>query len=114
MPGAKYFQRDNLLMPPPLVDVLLNWHVLNLDPGDHGLQMTVHWPQSMVLSHVIVQVIDQMIEQKVGERELSAPSISYGNSNLYMQGPLEAVTRDNLSKVRNDRSLSATFEVHQE
>jgi hypothetical protein len=33
----------------------------------------------------------------------SAPSVSYGSTNLFMRGALEAQTRPNLSKVRRRR-----------
>merc|ERR1711937_459478 len=33
--------------------------------------------------------------------KILAPSISYGSVNLYMQGPLEEVTRHNLKKTLN-------------
>ena len=51
-------------------------------------------------TEVCLQVMDQMIEQKVGGQTLEAPSISYGATNLYMRGPLEEMTRGNLSKVQ--------------
>jgi ubiquitin-activating enzyme E1 C len=41
-----------------------------------------------------------MADKALGSN-LSAPSISYGSTNLYMRGPLEELTRDNLSKVRS-------------
>lgn len=46
-----------------------------------------------------LQVIDQLIEEKVGGQELSRPSVSFGATNLYMRGPLEEDTRANLPKV---------------
>lgn len=54
------------------------------------------WSRSLVL-----QVIEQMISENIGDRDLKAPSISYGSTNLYMRGPLEDVTRPNLQKVGN-------------
>ena len=41
---------------------------------------------------------------------ISAPSISYGSTNLYMQGPLEEATRPNLKRtvkelVNSDRAV---------
>lgn len=57
----------------------------------------------MVVSHLKnscsfnlrMQVIDAIAK----ERSLSKPSISYGAENLYMHGPLEELTKQNLSKV---------------
>lgn len=45
------------------------------------------------------QVMDQMVRERVGDADLSAPSISYRQTNLYMRGPLEEETKPNLSKV---------------
>jgi len=45
------------------------------------------------------QVMDKMVEDKVGGQVLTAPSVSFGSINLYMRGPLEEDTRPNLSKV---------------
>ena len=40
------------------------------------------------------------------QHKLSKPSASYGASNLYMQGPLEQMTRSNLEKVGHSTALS--------
>ncbi len=50
----------------------------------------------------MMQVIDQMISENIGDRTLKAPSVSYGSTNLYMRGPLEEMTRPNLQKVSLD------------
>ncbi|KAL3137662.1 hypothetical protein ABBQ38_004937 [Trebouxia sp. C0009 RCD-2024] len=57
-----------------------------------GIPFEVH--SSMTLQ----QVIDAIAK----ERSLSKPSISYGAENLYMHGPLEELTKQNLSKVIGD------------
>lgn len=41
----------------------------------------------------------QVIDGIAKERQLEQPSISYGAENLYMHGPLEELTRVNLTKV---------------
>ena len=41
----------------------------------------------------------QVIDAIAQERKLEQPSISYGAENLYMHGPLEELTRGNLTKV---------------
>lgn len=41
----------------------------------------------------------QVIEAIAKERSLDKPSVSYGAENLYMHGPLEELTKHNLSKV---------------
>lgn len=46
-------------------------------------------------------MLAQVIEVIAKERQLERPSVSYGAVNLYMHGPLEEMTRDNLSKVRH-------------
>ena len=46
---------------------------------------------------LFVQVIDRIAK----ERKLQRPSVSYGAENLYMHGPLEELTRQNLTKVGN-------------
>ena len=51
------------------------------------------------LSLGVLQLVDQMIAGKVGDRDLKAPSVSYGSTNLYMRGPLEDMTKPNLQKV---------------
>lgn len=38
-------------------------------------------------------------------RHLSAPSVSYGSTNLYMRGALEAETRPNLERVSQHESF---------
>ena len=63
-----------------------------------------HWTHqvpSTLLSQLccILQVLNRMVEERIGDRDLSAPSVSYGSTNLYMHGPLESETRHNLSKV---------------
>lgn len=45
------------------------------------------------------QVMDALIVDKALGANLGAPSISHGSENLYMRGPLEEATRENLSKV---------------
>ena len=49
--------------------------------------------------------MEKMVEEKVGGQDLTTPSVSYGNTNLYMRGPLEVDTRPNLTKVRQTPSL---------
>ena len=44
---------------------------------------------------LLMQVIDKIAK----ERKLQRPSVSYGAENLYMHGPLEELTRQNLTKV---------------
>lgn len=44
---------------------------------------------------IAMQVIDAISSQ----RQLEKPSVSYGAENLYMHGPLEELTRHNLTKV---------------
>ena len=46
-----------------------------------------------------MQVIETLKADSNLGNNLRAPSISYGASNLYMQGVLEEETRGNLSKV---------------
>lgn len=46
-----------------------------------------------------VQVIDALVADRTLGANLSAPSVSHGSENLYMRGPLEELTRDNLTKV---------------
>lgn len=41
----------------------------------------------------------QVIDAIAKEKQLEQPSISYGAENLYMHGPLEELTKGNLSKV---------------
>lgn len=60
------------------------------------------WAQTLSASqsaslpcHQWVQVIDAIAK----ERNLNRPSVSYGAENLYMHGPLEELTKQNLSKV---------------
>ncbi|KAL3150768.1 hypothetical protein ABBQ32_000541 [Trebouxia sp. C0010 RCD-2024] len=43
--------------------------------------------------------LQQVIEAIAKERSLDKPSVSYGAENLYMHGPLEELTKHNLSKV---------------
>ena len=50
--------------------------------------------------------MDALIADKVLGANLGAPSISHGSENLYMRGPLEEATRENLSKV-HDMALHA-------
>ena len=45
-----------------------------------------------------------MIAERTGDRDLKAPSVSYGSHNLYMRGPLEDATKPNLSMVGIDSS----------
>lgn len=49
--------------------------------------------------------MDALIADKVLGANLGAPSISHGSENLYMRGPLEEATRENLSKVLHACSL---------
>ena len=42
-----------------------------------------------------------MLDAIADTRKLKQPSCSYGSTNLYMHGPLEELTKDNLSKVRS-------------
>ncbi|KAL3150767.1 hypothetical protein ABBQ32_000541 [Trebouxia sp. C0010 RCD-2024] len=46
--------------------------------------------------------LQQVIEAIAKERSLDKPSVSYGAENLYMHGPLEELTKHNLSKVIGD------------
>ena len=46
-----------------------------------------------------MQVIEALKADSNLGKNLRAPSVSYGASNLYMQGVLEEETRGNLSKV---------------
>ena len=48
----------------------------------------------------------QVLTAIATQHKLSKPSASYGASNLYMQGPLEQMTRSNLEKVGHSRALS--------
>ncbi len=41
----------------------------------------------------------QVIDAISSARQLDKPSVSYGAENLYMHGPLEELTRHNLTKV---------------
>lgn len=41
----------------------------------------------------------QVIAAIAKERSLNRPSVSYGAENLYMHGPLEELTKQNLTKV---------------
>lgn len=43
--------------------------------------------------------MDELMADKALGAKLKAPSISHGSQNLYMRGPLEEATRDNLAKV---------------
>ena len=45
------------------------------------------------------QVIEGLMADPDLGKHLSAPSVSYGSTNLYMRGALEAQTRPNLEKV---------------
>lgn len=49
------------------------------------------------------QVIDKLVADPALGRHLTNPSVSYGSTNLYMRGALEAETRPNLDKVRHYR-----------
>ena len=50
----------------------------------------------MSITNLLLQVIDRIAK----ERKLQRPSVSYGAENLYMHGPLEELTRQNLDKVQ--------------
>ena len=47
----------------------------------------------------LMQVLQLLTDHPAVGKQLKAPSVSYGTTNLYMRGPLEADTRPNLSKV---------------
>ena len=47
-----------------------------------------------------MQIMDALVADSRTGGKLSAPSVSYGAENLFMHGPLEDLTRPNLSKVR--------------
>ena len=61
----------------------------------HGHDQAVCNHISFVAHHQRFQVIDVIAK----ERSLNRPSVSYGAENLYMHGPLEELTKQNLSKV---------------
>jgi len=44
------------------------------------------------------EAIDQMLQHPLFQNHLSAPSVSYGQKNLYMRGILEDQTLGNLCK----------------
>jgi hypothetical protein len=46
-----------------------------------------------------MQVIAKLVADPALGKHLSNPSVSYGSTNLYMRGALEAETRPNLDKV---------------
>lgn len=58
-------------------------HARALTPGSHACT---------------AQVIDAMLSHPQLGRLLAHPSVSYGSSNLYMRGALDAVTRPNLER----------------
>ena len=59
----------------------------------------MHLPRS-VSALPSALMLAQVIEIIAEDRQLEKPSVSYGAVNLYMHGPLEEMTKDNLSKVR--------------
>ena len=61
----------------------------------HGHNQAVCNYISFITHHRRLQVIDVIAK----ERSLKRPSVSYGAENLYMHGPLEELTKQNLSKV---------------
>ena len=56
-------------------------------------------------------MMERMVEKKVGGQDLTTPSVSYGNTNLYMRGPLEEDTRPNLTKVRRSYSSVTLYRM---
>ncbi len=53
-----------------------------------------------------MQVIESLKADRTLGKNLKAPSVSYGTTNLYMRGVLEEETRGNLSKVTSRRMTS--------
>lgn len=49
------------------------------------------------------EVIEAMVADENLSKHVSAPSLSYGTSNLYMRGVLEEQTRPNLEKVSSKK-----------
>jgi ubiquitin-activating enzyme E1 C len=71
---------------------------------------------SMIISEskTLEELLAMVSEHPSVQGNISAPSVSYGSKNLYMQGPLEEATRANLKRTMKDlvQSDRATFSIN--
>ena len=65
----------------------------------HGQHLQLHQHDAAFQLTRCTQVMAELMAEKAIGAKLRAPSISHGSRNLYMRGPLEEATRDNLTMV---------------